>query len=45
MEAALNNSFPVNSRDRYGNTMLMVCAQNGNKKMAKLVLRYVNLLL
>jgi len=40
VEAALNNSFPVDSRDRYGNTLLMVCAQNGNKKMAKLVLRH-----
>merc|ERR1711924_198581 len=39
-DAALNNSFPVDSRDRLGNTLLMVCAQNGNKKMAKLVLRH-----
>ena len=67
VEEALGNNFPVNSRDRFGNTMLMVLptppnicdpppyaclhpltcplapevtAQNGNKKMAKLVLRH-----
>ena len=29
-----------NSRDKYGNTILIVGAQNGNKSIVKLALRY-----
>lgn len=40
VEQALQNSFAVDSKDHHGNTLLMVCAQNGLKRMAKLVLRH-----
>ena len=35
--------MPVNVRDQYGSTLLIIACQNGNKKIAKLILRRGNL--
>lgn len=40
VEDALLRGFPIDTTDEFGNTLLMVACQNGNKKIAKLALRY-----
>ena len=35
----LNLGLPVDVRDNYGNTILVIACQNGNKRVAKAVLR------
>lgn len=35
----LESGFPVNSRDKNGNTLLSIACQNGNKRVAKAALR------
>ncbi|KAL3777968.1 hypothetical protein ACHAW5_003402 [Stephanodiscus triporus] len=40
VEALLQRGFPADARDEYGNTLLMVACQNGNKKISKLSLKY-----
>lgn len=39
MEKLLDAGIPVNVRDEYGSTLLIIACQNGNKKIAKSVLR------
>eukprot|EP00941_MAST-03F_sp_MAST-3F-sp1_P004882 g4882.t1 len=39
LDALLQKGIPVNVRDRYGNTLLIVACQNGLKRVAKLALR------
>ena len=39
IERLLDRGIPLNVRDEYGNTLLTIACQNGNKKVAKLVLR------
>mmetsp|Transcript_770 Transcript_770/g.1282 ORF Transcript_770/g.1282 Transcript_770/m.1282 type:complete len:237 (+) Transcript_770:102-812(+) len=39
MERLLDRGIPLNVRDEYGNTILTIACQNGNKKVAKAVLR------
>lgn len=39
IERKLNEGLPVDVRDEYGNTMLITACQNGNKRVAKAVLR------
>jgi hypothetical protein len=39
IERLLDKGIPLNVRDEYGNTILTIACQNGNKKVAKLVLR------
>jgi len=39
VERLLDRGIPVNVRDSYGNTILTIACQNGNKRMAKLALR------
>lgn len=39
LERLLDRGIPLNVRDEYGNTLLTIACQNGNKKVAKLVLR------
>lgn len=39
IERLLDRGIPLNVRDEYGNTLLIIACQNGNKKVAKLVLR------
>lgn len=39
IERLLNRGIPVDIRDSFGNTLLVIACQNGNKKVAKLVLR------
>jgi len=39
MEAVLDRGVPVNVRDQYGNTLLIVSCQNGHKRAAKMALR------
>jgi len=36
----LLNGIPVDGRDNFGNTILHIACQNGNKKLLKLALRY-----
>ena len=40
VENALAAGFPVDTRDEFGNTALMVACQNGHKRLAKLCLKY-----
>jgi hypothetical protein len=39
MERLLDRGIPLNIRDQYGNTLLIIACQNGNKRVAKAVLR------
>ena len=39
LEILLDEGVPVNSKDENGNTMLIVAAQNGLKRVSKLLLR------
>jgi len=39
IERKLDEGLPVDVRDEYGNTMLITACQNGNKRVAKAVLR------
>lgn len=39
IEKLLNRGIPVDVRDNFGNTLLITACQNGNKAIAKLVLR------
>jgi Ankyrin repeats (many copies) len=39
MEILFARGMPVNIRDEFGSTLLIIACQNGNKKIAKLVLR------
>lgn len=39
IERKLNEGLPVDVRDEFGNTMLITACQNGNKRVAKAVLR------
>lgn len=39
IERLLDRGIPVDVRDSFGNTLLITASQNGNKKIAKLVLR------
>ena len=39
MERLLDRGIPINIRDKYGNTLLTIACQNGNKRIAKAVLR------
>ena len=39
MEDALAEDIPVNTADEYGNTLLILAAQQGSKRMAKFLLR------
>lgn len=39
MELLLSRGIPVNVRDEFGSTLLITACQNGNKRVAKLVLR------
>jgi hypothetical protein len=39
VEQILDSGVSCNLRDGYGNTLLMVAAQNGNKRIAKMCLR------
>lgn len=36
---ALQDDFDVNTRDRYGNTIFHICAQNNHKKLASTILK------
>ncbi len=40
VDSLLLSGIPVNVRDDNGNTLLHTAAQNGNKKLIKLALRY-----
>eukprot|EP00741_Cyanophora_paradoxa_P018319 tig00000204_g17688.t1 len=40
VEDCLNRGFPVDTRNKHGNTLLHICGQNGHKRIAKLVLRW-----
>jgi hypothetical protein len=39
IEKLLDQGLPVDTRDEYGNTLLIIACQNGNKRVAKAVLR------
>lgn len=39
IERLFNKGLPVDVRDAYGNTVLIIACQNGNKRVAKAVLR------
>ena len=39
IERLLDRGIPINVRDHFGNTMLTIACQNGNKRVAKCVLR------
>ena len=39
IERLLDKGIPIDVRDNYGNTLLIIACQNGNKKTAKAVLR------
>lgn len=39
IEKVLNAGVPIDVRDGHGNTILIIACQNGNKRVAKLVLR------
>ena len=39
IEDLLDRGLPVDVRDEFGNTLLTIASQNGNKRVAKLVLR------
>ena len=40
IERLLNRGVPVDVRDQFGNTLLIIACQNGNKKVAKTVSYY-----
>lgn len=40
VEDALLRGFPIDTTDEFGNNILIVACQNGNKKIAKLALKY-----
>ncbi|GMI10278.1 hypothetical protein TrVE_jg106 [Triparma verrucosa] len=40
IKSSLESRFPVDARDGYGNTMLILASQNNNKRILKLCLRY-----
>ena len=40
VEDALLRGFPIDTTDEFGNNLLIVACQNGNKKIAKLALKY-----
>jgi uncharacterized protein len=44
LQALLEHGIDPNSKDRHGNTILIVGAQNGNKSIVKLALRHGALL-
>lgn len=39
IERHLDKGIPIDVRDQYGNTLLIIACQNGNKRVAKLLLR------
>ena len=39
IKSSLESRFPVDARDAYGNTMLILASQNNNKRILKLCLR------
>eukprot|EP00960_Hanusia_phi_P043412 756033-Hanusia_phi.AAC.4 len=39
VEDSLQSGFPLDKRDAHGNTPLMVAAQNGHKRLVKMILR------
>jgi ankyrin repeat protein len=39
IERLFNRGLPADVRDEFGNTLLIIACQNGNKRVAKLVLR------
>ena len=39
IENVLKRGMPINIRDEFGSTLLITACQNGNKRVAKLVLR------
>lgn len=39
IESVLARGMPINIRDEWGSTLLIIACQNGNKRVAKLVLR------
>lgn len=39
IERHLDKGIPIDVRDAYGNTLLIIACQNGNKRVAKLLLR------
>jgi len=39
IERKLNEGIPIDVRDEHGNTLLTIASQNGNKKVAKTILR------
>lgn len=39
IERLLDRGIPLNVRDEFGNTILLIACQNGNKRIAKAVLR------
>jgi ankyrin repeat protein len=39
IERLLDRGIPINVRDPYGSTLLVIACQNGSKRVAKLVLR------
>ena len=39
IERHLDKGIPIDVRDTYGNTLLIIACQNGNKRVAKLLLR------
>lgn len=39
IERLLDRGIPINVRDKFGNTVLTIASQNGNKRVAKVVLR------
>ena len=40
MKSSLLDRFPVESRDPFGNTMLILAAQNNNRRIVKLCLKF-----
>ena len=40
VERALQCGFPADATDGFGNTLFIVACQNGNKKIAKLAIKY-----
>lgn len=38
VEESLNQGFPIDSEDERGNTLLLVAAQNSNKRLAEMLL-------
>ncbi|KAJ1480793.1 ankyrin repeat-containing domain protein, partial [Baffinella frigidus] len=40
VDGMLAGGFPIDKRDGFGNTCLMVAAQNGHKRIVKMALKY-----